>query len=382
MASAFDNARQGRISIGSKLLLVSWPLVLLICVLFTIGFAMLYSAAGGKVDPWAGRQAVRFALGVGLMLTVSLIDIRFWFRHAYTYYGVVLGLLVVVHVAGAIGMGARRWIDFGPVSLQPSEMMKVGIVLALARYFHAMDEAAVNRLINLVVPLVMIVVPSVLIVRQPDLGTMITVVLCGAAMFFLAGLSIWKFVLVGLIGAGTVPVVWQLLREYQRQRVLTFLDPSRDPLGTGYHITQSKIALGSGGLTGKGYLEGSQAHLNFLPEKQTDFIFTMLAEEFGLFGSLILLFLFLLLIFYALLIALRSRNQFGRLYAGGFAATLFIYVFVNTAMVMGLLPVVGVPLPFISFGGTHLWTVLFGFGLLLSVSVHRHSEIGRHGQPE
>jgi rod shape determining protein RodA len=382
MASVLDSARQTRASIGSKLLLVSWPLVLLICVLFAIGFAMLYSASGGKVDPWAGRQAVRFVVGIGMMLVVALVDIRFWFRHAYTYYGLVLALLFVVQIAGAIGMGARRWIDFGPVSLQPSEMMKVGVVLALARYFHAMDEVAVNRVINLLIPLLMIGVPALLIVRQPDLGTTITVVLCGAAILFLAGLALWKFLLVGVAGASLVPVVWQFLHEYQRQRVLTFLDPSRDPLGTGYHITQSKIALGSGGLMGKGYLGGSQAHLNFLPEKQTDFIFTMLAEEFGLFGSLSLLFLFLMLIFYTLLIALRSRNHFGRLYAGGFAATLFIYVFINTAMVMGLLPVVGVPLPFISFGGTHLWAVLFGFGLLMSVSIHRHAEIGRHGQPE
>ncbi|MSO75360.1 MAG: rod shape-determining protein RodA [Alphaproteobacteria bacterium] len=379
MSTAFDNARASRVTIAGKLLLLSWPLVLLISLLFAIGFAMLFSAAGGKVEPWAGRQAVRFAIGLCLMLGVALVDIRFWFRHAYSYYGFVLLLLLVVEIAGDIGMGARRWIDFGPVSLQPSEMMKVGIVLALARYFHAMDEARANRLPSLVPPLVLIAVPAALIVRQPDLGTTITVVLCGTAMLFLAGVAIWKFVVVGLAGAGLVPVVWQFLREYQRQRVLTFLDPSRDPLGAGYHITQSKIALGSGGIAGKGFLDGTQSHLNFLPEKQTDFIFTMLAEEFGLIGSLTLLMLFLVVIFYALLIALRSRNQFGRLYAAGFAATLFIYVFINTAMVMGLLPVVGVPLPFISFGGTHLWTVLFGFGLLLSVSIHRHTEIGRLG---
>jgi rod shape determining protein RodA len=253
------------------------------------------------------------------------------------------------------------------------------MVLALARYFHGGSVEDVRRPSWLVVPLVMVAVPMALVLRQPDLGTALILAISAAAMLFLAGVRIWKFALVGVLALVSAPVAWQFLHEYQRRRVLTFLDPESDPLGAGYHIIQSKIAFGSGGLSGRGFMQGTQGHLNFLPEMQTDFIFTMLAEEFGLIGGLLLLGLYVLLLIYGIAMSLRARSHFGRLLGMGVTITFFLYVFINMAMVMGLIPVVGVPLPLISYGGTAMMTLLFGFGLLLGVWVHRDVSIGRRG---
>jgi rod shape determining protein RodA len=275
-------------------------------------------------------------------------------------------------------MGAQRWIDLGVIQLQPSELMKVALMLALARYFHGLTIEDVGRPLRLVVPALFILLPALLVLKQPDLGTALMLLMCGAAMFFLAGVRLWKFGLVIALAGGALPVIWGHMRDYQRNRIYTFLDPENDPLGSGYHILQSKIALGSGGLFGKGFLLGTQSHLNFLPEKQTDFIFTMLAEELGLVGGLALLGLYTLVFIYGFAIALRSRSHFGRLLGLGITINFFLYVFINTAMVMGLIPVVGVPLPLISYGGTAMLTVMFGFGLLMSVHVHRQVEIPRH----
>ena len=362
-----------------KLERLNWELVLLIVLTASIGFAMLYSAANVSFDPWASRQISRFSVGLAMMLVVALIDIRFWLRAAYPIYGACLALLAAVEIMGSIGMGAQRWLDLGFFQLQPSEVMKVTVILALARYFHGFDVDEAGRLRNLWVPVLIVAAPIALVLRQSDLGTAAVVAMVGASMFWLGGARLWQFGVIAAGVAAAIPVGWQFLHAYQKQRIFTFLSPETDPLGAGYHILQSKIALGSGGMFGKGFLEGTQSHLNFLPEKQTDFIFTMLAEEFGLIGGLGLIALYALLIGYGVFIAFRCRSQFARLLAMGLSANFFLYVFINIAMVMGVLPVVGVPLPLISYGGTAMLTVLIGFGLIMSCWLHRDMYINRRG---
>jgi len=370
------------LSFGQKLLHIHWFFVLLLCLTAGIGITMLYSAANGNLEPWASRQAIRFGVGLVVMIGVALIDIRIWMRYAYALYAVTLVLLALVEVSGFIGMGAQRWISLGYFNLQPSELMKITLVLALARYFHGGNIEDVGRPTFLIIPLFMIVLPAALVLRQPDLGTTLMLVMASGAIFFVAGVRMWKFAVVIMAGVAAMPVAWQFLHEYQKRRVLTFLDPESDPLGAGYHIIQSKIALGSGGVLGKGFMQGTQGHLRFLPEMQTDFIFTMLAEEFGMVGGIGLLGLYSLILVYGVALSLRCRNQFGRLVGMGITATFFLYVFINIAMVMGLIPVVGVPLPLISYGGTAMMTLLIGFGLLMSVWVHRDVMIGRRGGDE
>ena len=367
---------------GQKLWQVSWSFVILVCFTAAIGFTVLYSAAGGSWDPWASRQLMRFGFGLVVMLTVAVIDIRFWLRYAYAIYALALSLLIAVELIGIMGMGAQRWLSLGVVQLQPSELMKIALILALARYFHGASFEEIGRPTVLIPPLVVVAAPVVLVVRQPDLGTAIMLMLAGGIIFFLAGVRAWKFAVVIVGGLAALPVVWSMLHAYQQRRVLTFLDPESDPLGGGYHILQSKIALGSGAIFGKGFMNGTQSGLNFVPEKQTDFIFAMLAEEFGLVGGLVLLAFYVLIIIFGFVISLRVRNQFGRLVGLGVTGTFFLYVFINVAMVMGLLPVVGVPLPLISYGGTAMLSVMVGFGFLLSAFVHRDLRISRHGTSE
>ena len=377
-----DSLNPPTYTISQKLLDIRWLFVLLVCLIAAIGVAMLYSAANGNLQPWASRHAVRFAMGLAVMLCVALVDVRIWLRFAYVFYGISLGLLIMVEVMGFIGMGAQRWIDVGYFTLQPSELMKIAQVLALARYFHGLGIDDISRPTRLIVPLLMIGVPAALVLRQPDLGTGLMLVMAGGAMFFVAGVRLWKFAVVLTLGLAALPTGWQLLHSYQRQRIMTFLNPESDPLGAGYHIIQSKIALGSGGLSGKGFLQGTQGHLRFLPEMQTDFIYTMLAEEFGMVGGLGLIGLYALLLIYCVAISTRSYSHFGRLVGMGITMTFFLYVFINIAMVMGLIPVVGVPLPLISYGGTAMLTLLIGFGLLMGVWVHRDVIIGRRGGNE
>jgi rod shape determining protein RodA len=369
-----------RLSVAEKLWSLNWGLLLLLTLIASFGFAMLYSAANGDLQPWAAKQMMRYGVAVALMISVAIVDIRFWLRGAYIVFGIAFVLLVAVEVRGAIGMGAQRWIDLGLIQLQPSELMKVALMLALARYFHGLTIEEIGRPLRLIVPALFILMPAVLVLKQPDLGTALMLLMCGGAVFFLAGVRLWKFVFVIAAAGGALPVVWGHMRDYQKNRIYTFLDPENDPLGSGYHILQSKIALGSGGLFGKGFLLGTQSHLNFLPEKQTDFIFTMLAEELGLVGGLVLLGLYTLVFVYGFAIALRSRNHFGRLLGLGITINFFLYVFINTAMVMGLIPVVGVPLPLISYGGTAMLTVMFGFGLLMSIYIHRDVRVSRFGE--
>ncbi|MCE2493426.1 MAG: rod shape-determining protein RodA [Alphaproteobacteria bacterium] len=377
-----NNLSERRLTFVQRIWQLNWGLVLLIVITALIGFATLYSISGGSTETWVSRQLIRFGVGFTLMLIVAAVDIRFWLRAAFLIYGVALALLVAVEVVGTVGMGAQRWVDLGPFQLQPSEVMKIALVLALARYFHGIAHEDVAQSRRLVVPTLMVIIPVVLVLRQPDLGTALLLLIGAVSMFFLAGVRLWIFGAAIMAAVAAVPFAWHYLHDYQRERILIFLSPERDPLGAGYHILQSKIALGSGGVFGKGFLQGTQSHLNFLPEIQTDFIFTMLAEELGLVGALGLLALYVVMLIYAIAIALRSRNQFGRLLAMGIAATFFVYFFINIAMVTGLVPVVGVPLPLVSYGGTAMVTILVGFGLVMSVYIHRDVRLPRRAQTE
>lgn len=366
------------LSLKQKLFHMNWGLVLLIVLLSAVGFTALYSAAGGNLDPWASRQMMRFAVCFIGMIVIALVDIRYWHRLAYICYGLGFVLLIIVEAMGHVGMGAQRWIDLGFMKLQPSELMKIAVVMALARYFHAAPAEDLKRIMFLIPPAIMILAPVGLVLLQPDLGTSLMIVLAGAAVFFTAGAPAWLFIGGIAATAAAVPLAFKFaLHDYQKQRVLTFLNPESDPLGAGYHITQSKIALGSGGIEGRGFLKGTQSHLNFLPEKQTDFIFTLWAEEWGLLGGLFILLLFGMIFFYAGWISFRCRHGFGRLLAFGLMVNFSLYVFINVAMVMGLIPVVGAPLPLISYGGTAMLAAMIGFGLIMSCNIHRDSKLPR-----
>lgn len=368
---------QGEGSIFHRLRHINWGLVILVTTLASVGFTALYSAAGGSFEPWASKQMVRYSVFLLGMIAIALIDIRFWYKMAYPFYGACLFLLLIVDVMGHIGMGAQRWINLGFIQIQPSELMKIAVVMALARYFHTATSEDMKSLRFLLIGLVFLIGPFLLVATQPDLGTSGVIVMAGIAMFFLAGAPLWIFI-VGAVGAAAAaPMGWLLLHDYQKKRVLTFLDPERDPLGAGYHITQSKIALGSGGIEGKGFLKGTQSHLNFLPEKQTDFIFTLWVEEWGLFGGIFILLVVGLILFYGGWIAMRCRHSFGRLMAFGLMINFSIYVFINVSMVMGLIPVVGVPLPLVSYGGTAMMAVIIGFGLMMSCNVYKDAKLPR-----
>jgi len=360
-----------------KIMFLNWPLVLLVTAVSSFGFLMLYSVAGGSLDPWARPQMVRFAVGMLIMFTVAFVPLSFWRQISPMAYIGGLLLLLFVNLFGSVGMGAQRWIDLGFIQLQPSEVMKISIVMTLALYYDWLAPEKVSRPLYVAIPLVLIIVPAMMVVVQPDLGTAILLVLSGGVVMFLAGVSYWYFAAAVAAGMGAVASVifsrgttWQLLKDYQYRRIDTFLDPSLDPLGAGYHITQSKIALGSGGISGRGFMQGTQSRLNFLPEKQTDFIFTTLAEEFGYIGSTILLIMYTLIMVFAISAAMKNKNRFGALLIGGIAATFFFYFALNMAMVMGLAPVVGVPLPLVSYGGSAMLVVLGGFGLIQSAHVH------------
>ena len=366
-----------KLTLAYKLKQINYGLILLVTACCCIGFAMLYSAAGGDLQPWAQRHVVRYFVGLLGILILALINIRFFFKAAYIFYGISLTLLVFVEFAGEVGMGAQRWIDLGLIRLQPSELMKISVIIVLARYFHIRSYQEIGNPIHLFIPIFLVLIPVALVMKQPDLGTAGMIALSGLVIFFIAGVRIWKFLLVFIGGAALVPFIWQFLLDYQKKRILTFLEPELDPLGAGYHLMQSKIALGSGGLYGKGFIKGSQRHLSFLPEIQTDFIFTMLAEEFGLLGGLLVLLLFLLISCYGLILSFYMVNKFARLLTIGMITTLFLYVFINIGMVMGLLPIVGVPLPFISYGGTALLSSMTAIGLIISCHVHRDVFISR-----
>ncbi len=364
-------------TLREKIQNLSFSYIMFVVLLASIGIVMLYSAANGHWRPWALNQSMRFGLGFAVMITLALTDVRVFMRYAYAFYFVALVLLIVVEITGHIGMGAQRWINLGFMKLQPSELMKIALVLALARYFHSSSLQSIESIKGIIAPTLMVLFPAFLVMTQPDLGTALMLVFTAGAMFFIVGVQLWKFGVVILAAVVSMPIAWHFLHDYQKNRVLTFLDPERDPLGSGYHIIQSKIALGSGGVFGKGFLNGTQSHLNFLPEKHTDFIFTMFSEEFGLIGAVFIVILNFLILAYSYSFALKSSSYFGKLAAIGIATNFFFYVFINMAMVLGLIPVVGIPLPLISYGGTVILSVMAGFGIILSVYINRNINIGK-----
>ncbi|MFM8821115.1 MAG: rod shape-determining protein RodA [Phenylobacterium sp.] len=377
MSFAGLTSRVERGRILDKLARIDGAFCLALALIAGAGVLMMFSIAGSSWGPWAANHVVRFSLAFILMAALAMVDLRIWAAVAYPLYGVGLVLLIAVEVLGDIRLGAQRWLDLGPFgSFQPSEIMKLGLVLALGRFYHGLSADQARLSWRLLIPAAMIGAPTLLVAHQPDLGTAVLLALTGLTVVVLAGLS-WRIILAGagLVLAAAPAFFLFVLHDYQRQRILTFLDPESDPSGTGYHILQSKIALGSGGLLGKGYGLGSQSQLNFLPEKQTDFIFATLAEEFGFVGCASVLLLYAAVIFMALRTAGRAHSHFGRLTAAGVTSTFALYVLINGAMVMGMAPVVGVPMPLLSYGGSVMLTVMIGFGLVQSVRVHRFSEV-------
>ncbi|WP_170460916.1 rod shape-determining protein RodA [Ruegeria arenilitoris] len=361
-----------------KVLYMNWPLTLLLISVASAGFLMLYSVAGGSWSPWAEPQMERFGLGLTVMFIVALVPIWFWRNMSVVAYLVSLGLLLFVELFGTIGMGAQRWIDLGFMRLQPSELAKVTLVMLLAAYYDWLPSYKTSRPIWVLIPVVLILIPTFMVLRQPDLGTAILLLAAGGGLMFLAGVHWAYFAAVIAAGVGLVSTVfksrgtdWQLLKDYQFRRIDTFLDPSTDPLGAGYHITQSKIALGSGGWNGRGFMQGTQSRLNFLPEKHTDFIFTTLAEEFGFVGGTTLLLLYGLILIFCLVTALSTKDRYSSLVTLGISLNFFLFFAVNMSMVMGLAPVVGVPLPMVSYGGSAMLVLMAAFGIVQSAHIHR-----------
>ena len=361
-----------------RLAYINLPIIVILITIATIGFMMLFSVAGGSTEPWAKVQMTRFCIGFVMMLIISFIPIWFWRNISGLAFFISLFLLLLVEFFGVSGMGAVRWLDLGFMRLQPSELVKVTVIMFLASYYDWLPRNKVSNVVWIIVPLLIILLPVFLVVRQPDLGTALLILLGGLSIMFIAGVSWFYFAISGL-GIFTFlfsifyfrGTEFQFLKDYQYRRIDTFLDPASDPLGAGYHITQSKIALGSGGFSGRGFMQGTQSRLNFLPEKHTDFIFTTLAEEFGFIGGISLLGLYFLLIIFCSLVALACRDRYSGLVVSGITMTFFLYFAVNMAMVMGLAPVVGVPLPLVSYGGSAMFVLMIAFGIIQSADIHR-----------
>ena len=367
------------LSLMDKLRGFNYLYLFIVSLIVFIGIGVLYSVGNGHFSPWASKQSFRFIFSLGVLLIIALTNLRLWMKYAYWIYGVGLALLIGVELLGHIHMGAQRWLNLGVFQLQPSEVMKIALVLALAKYFHGASLEQIRSVKFMIAPVLMMAIPVLLILKQPDLGTAMMLIFMSFGVFFLVGVQLWKFIVLALMGIGSFPIVWSLLHDYQKKRVLTFLNPESDPRGAGYHISQSKITLGSGGFWGKGFMQGTQKRLNFIPEDHTDFIFTVFAEEFGLFGSLILFALYTLVIGYGFLISARCQSFFGKVLAAGLTINFALYVFINSGMVLGLMPVVGVPLPLMSYGGTAMITLFISFGLMECVDINREMIIGRLG---
>ncbi len=370
-----------RRGIRDKLTRLHWPLIILLTIIAGAGVITLYSVAEGNWQPWAMKHGLRYLAALGILITAAMVPIRYWMSLAYPAYFAALIALIAVPIIGAENMGARRWIEFAGMQFQPSEAMKIGLVLGLARYYHGLRAEQVSHILYLIPPALMIGAPVGLIFIQPDLGTALLLAATGVIIVFVAGLS-WRIGFLGVLGAvaaGYGAYRFDILKEYQLKRITTFLDPDSNPLAEGYHLLQSKTGIGSGGLTGKGFMEGTQAQLKFLPEMQTDFIFTVFGEEFGFVGAMGLLLLYLAVIITGLSIAMSTKSHFARLATIGVVATFTLYVLINTGMVMGLAPVVGVPLPLVSYGGTVMLTIMAGFGIVMSAYIHRDQDMYRSG---
>jgi len=362
----------------AKVLALNWALILVVTAVAAIGWLMLYSISGGQLEVWAEPQMKRYAMGLVLMFAVAFTPIWFWRSMSGMAYALSMVLLLIVEFFGTVGMGAQRWIDLGFMRLQPSELMKVTLVMALASYYDVLDDKKISRPLWVLVPVALIVAPTVLVLMQPNLGTSIMLLVVGAGVMFAAGVSYWYFAAVATLVIGAVAGVfltrgtpWQFLHDYQYTRIDTFLNPAADPLGAGYNIIQAKIALGSGGWAGKGFMQGTQSRLNFLPEKHTDFIFTTLGEEFGFVGAFSLLALYGLILVFLIWAAIQNKDRFSQLLIIGIAVNFFLYLAINLSMVMGMAPVVGVPLPLLSYGGSATLVIMLAFGLVQSAVVHR-----------
>ena len=367
------------IPLTEKVLRFNYLYLIFACLVVLMGITVLYSIAGGSFYPWAFKQTFRFIISLIVLYLIAMINLRLFMKYAYVIYGISLCLLVAVSIFGHVGMGAQRWLNLGFFMLQPSEVMKIALILALARYFHGAGLEEIRTIRFIIPPILMMAVPVLFILKQPDLGTALMLVFATGAIFYLVGVQIWKFIVLISATLLSFPLIWSFLHDYQKKRVLTFLNPESDPTGAGYHITQSKITLGSGGVFGKGFLQGTQSRLSFIPEKQTDFILTVLCEEFGLLGALVLCILYGIIIGFGFYIAHRCVSFFGKILAVGLTVNFALYVFINMAMVMGLMPVVGVPLPLMSYGGTAMLTLFIGFGMIESVHINQEMVIGRRG---
>ena len=359
-----------KLSILQKFSAMSKSLLIFSTLTVFIGGIMLYGSAGGSFTPWAGAHFIRFGAALFLCIIISLMPIKWIFKPAYLFHIGAILLLVATALFGETNKGAERWLNLGFIRLQPSELAKITTILALARFFHEGYRIRLMPIYMVIIPLIIIFVPTILVLKQPDLGTSLLLVFAGVAVMFAAGIDWRLFAGSGVLVLASMPFVWMGMKPYQKQRVLTFMNPESDPLGSGYHIAQAKIAMGSGGISGRGFMQGPQSMLEFLPEKHTDFAFTAFAEQFGFIGSIALLILFTIIIFIMLIMALQSRHIFGRLLILGISANFFFYVFINMAMVMGLTPVVGVPMPFMSYGGTIMMTIFIGFGLAQNGFIH------------
>ncbi len=365
---------------SEKLGRFSWVMFAPMCLILIISEIILYSAGGGSWQPFALSQLLKIIAGMCVFFIAAFTNIKFWLKSAYTIYAIAAILIVLVTFVGHTGMGAQRWLNLGFIHIQPSELFKIALVMVLARYFAWMNSVELSKFKNYIVPALLMLIPFGLVVMQPDLGTAISIALITIGIFYIVGANKKWFLIGALLAVMSAPVVWYGgMHQYQRERIITFLDPDHDAKGAGYQINQAKIAFGSGGLIGKGYMNGSQSQQSFLPEKQTDFIFTMLGEEFGFFGAFTILFIYTITIIILFWAAKTCRNRFGQLVCFGFMLNFFIYYFINISMVLGMVPTVGVPLPLMSFGGSSLLSLMFGFGLCENAHIHKDQQLSAKG---
>ncbi len=353
-----------------KLQNLNYLLIFLVALISFIGAAGLYSAAGGSYNPWASRHLIRLLILLTFAIIIAFVNIKIIYKYAYVIFILSLLLLSSVELIGVFGKGATRWINVFGFSLQPSELVKITIIMALAKFYHDLKFEEVKNIINLFFPFLILFIPFSLVAIQPDLGTALSILILGVFVLFASGLKIWKFVLGFFVVIVSIPILLNFLKPYQKNRVISFLNPEDDALGSGYQLIQSKIALGSGGFSGKGFLEGTQSYLQYLPEKQTDFIFTLIGEEFGFIGTIFIIILFLLVITICFYISIKSNHIFGRILSIGIGTNIFIYVIMNISMVSGLMPVVGIPLPLVSYGGSAMLSIMISIGLILNIDLN------------
>ena len=359
-----------------KLKAVDYFLIIIVAIIGSMSVFSIYSTESGNFSFYTKNHLTRFLVFFFMFLVLSFVRVSFWYRQAYIFYILGILLLLLVIFFGISASGSKRWINFFIMNLQPSELMKIAIIVCFARYYHRIQSSDIQSYKYLLQPIILLLIPCYLVITQPDLGTAILIAGSGLAIIWLAGLNLKYFIYSGLILLVSLPFVISILKPYQKSRILTFFNPDRDPLGAGYQIIQSKIAIGSGGLLGKGFLQGTQSYLEFLPEKHTDFIFTLFSEEFGFVGSMVLILLYALLIYRIIRIGFSSRSFFAKLYCYGFASALFLYIFVNIAMVVGLLPIVGAPLPIMSYGGSSMLSIMLGLSIVMSCKIYSRDPIG------